>query len=117
VNGTGPTSLSGTVVDDVPGVDLHDWGDARSAPRRRNGGGTHLGIGSLKRGHRRCSGLRGSTTLAQRASPKRGALGPVHESKMAVLTGADKRVRWGGGEGFRQAAVASFYRGALHGAN
>jgi hypothetical protein len=97
VNGTGPTSLSGMAVDDIPGMDLHDWGDVKSAPRRRNGGGSHLGIGSPKRGHRWRSGLRGSTALAQRASSKRGALGPTHESKISALTSADKRVRVGGG--------------------
>jgi hypothetical protein len=101
VNGTGPTSLSGMAVDGIPGVDLHDRGDVKSTPRRRNGGGIHLGIGSPKRGHRWRSGLRGSTASAQRASSKRSALGPSHESKISALTSADKRVRVGGGGGFQ----------------
>jgi hypothetical protein len=52
VNGGGLASLSSTVVNDVPEVDLHDRGDVRSVPQRRNGGGRHLGIISPKRGNR-----------------------------------------------------------------
>jgi hypothetical protein len=51
-----PRTAADGEVREGSSMHLHNQGMVRSEPRRRNGGGSHLGTGSPMRGHRWCRG-------------------------------------------------------------